>query len=81
MSNQICDYGCGKEAQYKFKNGKLCCSRNVSQCLSIKEKSNYKRTPEIIEKMSVSRKEIQEFLKCKFIRINFQEKRKYYEKE
>ncbi len=32
MSNVICDYGCGQEATYQFKNGKWCCSKNVMQC-------------------------------------------------
>lgn len=32
MINQLCDYGCGKEGKYQFKNGKLCCSRNYQQC-------------------------------------------------
>ncbi len=32
----ICDYGCGKEAKYQFKNGKWCCSKHSSQCMFIK---------------------------------------------
>jgi len=34
----LCDYGCGQEAKYQFKNGKWCCSKNVSQCSEIKNK-------------------------------------------
>ena len=34
----ICDYGCGQEATYQFKNGKWCCSKNVSQCPSTKKR-------------------------------------------
>ncbi len=29
---KICDYGCGKEAKYKFKNGRWCCSKTTSGC-------------------------------------------------
>lgn len=36
---KFCDYGCGKEAKYKFKNGKVCCSKSVNQCPSKKERS------------------------------------------
>jgi len=28
----ICNYGCGQEAKYQFKNGKYCCSKNIAQC-------------------------------------------------
>lgn len=28
----LCDYGCGKEAKHKFKNGKWCCSLNQASC-------------------------------------------------
>jgi len=34
----ICDYGCGQIATYQFKNGKWCCSKNVSQCISSRKK-------------------------------------------
>jgi len=36
---EVCEYGCGKEAKYQFKNGKLCCSRNHAGCSAMKEKS------------------------------------------
>jgi len=32
MLRYICDYGCGEEAKYKFKNGKSCCSQNALSC-------------------------------------------------
>jgi hypothetical protein len=35
---KLCDYGCGQEAKYQFKNGKWCCNKNISLCLTIKEK-------------------------------------------
>jgi len=36
----LCDYGCGKEALYTFKNGKHCCSKNVVECPSVKQKNS-----------------------------------------
>lgn len=37
-SNVLCDYGCGKEATYTFKNGNRCCSKYPVQCESIRNK-------------------------------------------
>jgi len=34
----LCDYGCGQEAVYQFKNGKWCCSKTVYKCLIFKKK-------------------------------------------
>lgn len=34
MSYHLCDYGCGKEGKYKFKNGKWCCKPYSNQCPS-----------------------------------------------
>jgi hypothetical protein len=31
----ICNYGCGQEAKYQFKNGKWCCSKNHKSCPAI----------------------------------------------
>lgn len=39
---KLCDYGCGKEAKYQFKNGRWCCSESHNSCLSIKNKRDYK---------------------------------------
>jgi len=33
----LCDYGCNQEATFIFKNGKKCCSDNVSKCPVIKK--------------------------------------------
>ena len=33
---KLCDYGCGKEAIYQFKNGKFCCSKSTSKCPKMK---------------------------------------------
>jgi hypothetical protein len=29
---KLCDYGCGREAKFPFKNGKWCCSENWNSC-------------------------------------------------
>ena len=34
-----CDYGCGNEAKFTFKNGKICCEKNISKCPEIKKKN------------------------------------------
>lgn len=33
-----CDYGCGKEAKVRLKNGKMCCSKSQNSCLKIRKK-------------------------------------------
>jgi len=33
----LCDYGCGKEAKYQFKNGKWCCSKSTNSCPKLKK--------------------------------------------
>ena len=35
---QLCEYGCGQKAQFQFKNGKWCCSKNISGCKKINQK-------------------------------------------
>lgn len=35
----ICEYGCGQEAKYQFKNGKWCCSKNCSSCPEMRRKN------------------------------------------
>jgi len=41
MSGAKCDYGCGQEAKYKFRNGMICCSEYVQQCpIKRKERSD-----------------------------------------
>ena len=34
---RLCDYGCGQEAKIQFKNGKMCCNKNIASCPKIKE--------------------------------------------
>jgi len=36
---QLCNYGCGQEATYQFKNGKWCCSKSWNSCVEKKRKS------------------------------------------
>jgi len=40
----ICDYGCGKEAIYQFKNGKWCCSNHYKKCTKYREIQKIKIT-------------------------------------
>jgi len=37
---KLCDYGCGKEAKYQFKNGKWCCSNSANQCSENRKKNS-----------------------------------------
>ena len=41
----ICDYGCGQEAKYQFKNGKWCCSEYSSQCPAMRKKMSGENHP------------------------------------
>ena len=36
----LCDYGCGKESKFTFKNGKQCCSSGVGGCDAHKKKTS-----------------------------------------
>ena len=38
-----CDYGCGKEAQYQFKNLKWCCSEIVNKCEGKRKRDSNKK--------------------------------------
>lgn len=38
----ICDFGCGNQASYVFKNGKKCCSKFIVQCPEVRRKSSLK---------------------------------------
>lgn len=38
LTDQKCNYGCGLTAKYKFKMGKLCCSKTTTACPEIKRK-------------------------------------------
>lgn len=39
----VCDYGCGQEATYEFKNGKKCCATNQGKCPAIIDKRRESR--------------------------------------
>lgn len=41
----LCNYGCGREAKYQFKNGKWCCSKNFRMCPHMRYKGlpDYKK--------------------------------------
>jgi hypothetical protein len=36
----LCDYGCGQEAKFQFKNGKWCCSKSPNSCPAIGKKKS-----------------------------------------
>ena len=46
----LCDYGCGEKARHQFKNGKWCCSKNLSGCIAINEKQKNGNTGKIFSK-------------------------------
>jgi len=37
---RLCNYGCGKKANYKLKNGKWCCENSHNKCNAIKSKNS-----------------------------------------
>lgn len=39
---QLCDYGCGQEAQYQLKNGKRCCCKRFNSCPEVRRKNSEK---------------------------------------
>lgn len=41
----LCDYGCGQEAKYQFKNGKWCCEKHWNKCLVIRKEHSGKNHP------------------------------------
>jgi len=47
---RICDYGCGRESKYQFKNGKWCCSEYYSQCPEIRRKNSKSNIGRKLEK-------------------------------
>jgi len=47
---QLCEYGCGREAQYQFKNGKWCCSKHHLSCLINKQKIKNYQTGRVLSK-------------------------------
>ena len=56
----LCDYGCGQEAKFQFKNGKWCCSKNYVQCPESRRKVGVTSKRRIVsketrKKMSIAR--------------------------
>jgi len=47
---KICDYGCGQEAKFQFKNGKWCCSKYIFTCSHQRKKIYTKDRNENISK-------------------------------
>ena len=41
----ICEYGCGEIANFRFKNGKYCCSHNASNCKGTRSKTRISHKP------------------------------------
>jgi len=37
---KLCEYGCGQEAKYQFKNGKWCCSETTNKCPAVRQKQS-----------------------------------------
>jgi hypothetical protein len=79
---KICEYGCGQEAKYQFKNGKWCCSKNVSSCLAIikkltRENNHFygkQHTNEVKENQSKKMKELHKNPDSKYNSIEYKEK-------
>jgi hypothetical protein len=70
---KLCDYGCGQMATHYFKNGKKCCSNNVSLCEGIKKVIGKKskgripseKTIEAVKKYRTGRKDSDKTKKLK----------------
>lgn len=43
MSIVLCDYGCEREGRYRFKNGKICCSKRSASCPANKNKTSFSK--------------------------------------
>ena len=63
----LCEYGCGQEAKYQFKNGKWCCSKNVQSCLVFRKKISKANIGKIIN--SEIRKKISNGNKNKYVTL------------
>jgi len=84
----ICEYGCGNEAKYQFKNGKWCCSDRFTKCPAIKNKTGIltenrfaicKYCGKKIVKNSIIKHEriCQEMKACKFCGASLPTSKKY----
>jgi len=80
---KLCDYGCGKEASYKFNNGKWCCSKSHNSCPNMKKinrlkligkNKGRKLSQSTKNKMSNSQKGLQTGEKCPSWKGGYNEK-------
>jgi hypothetical protein len=76
LEKHICDYGCGKQAVYQFKNGKFCCSKSKNSCTKQKQ---INRESTLGKKMT----HVEKFLKKFGIKSEFESlvERAYYDKK
>lgn len=58
--SKICDYGCNQIAEYRFENGKVCCSKTPNGCLGKQETTIKNCRTEYGVDYHVQREEIQE---------------------
>ena len=81
---KLCEYGCGQEAKYQFKNGKWCCSKSYNSCPFQRKKiekiwkdpnSKY-NSSECKEKQSNTMKELRKDPNSKYNSSECKEKRK-----
>lgn len=42
---KLCDYGCGQQAKFQFKNGKWCCEDDCHKCVEFKKRYEGKNNP------------------------------------
>ena len=71
----LCEYGCGQEAKYQFKNRKWCCSKSWNSCSFVKEKRRL-----TVDRPEVSQK-IGEALKVAQNKLEVKEKKSKFMKE
>jgi len=53
----LCDYGCGQEANFTFKNGKHCCTKIYSSCLEQRRLSSERNKGKILGPQSEEHRE------------------------
>jgi len=79
---QFCEYGCGQEAKYQFKNGKWCCEKSKNSCpkqkkiLAQKNKGK-KRSAETIQKLKEARRNISNETRDKMSKSHLGKKQSY----
>jgi len=63
---KLCEYGCGREAKYQFKNGKWCCEKHWSKCFKSRENLlKIMNRPEVKEKHRKAVKKVQNQVEVK----------------